>query len=208
MFDAFINTLKDLLIQPLPGEQAQFQMAPQGRLNFIMPDKLQNAAVLILLYPMEDKPWLVLMKRPEYEGVHSGQVSLPGGKYEVIDENMQSTALRETSEELGIPIDQMNIIGNLSCLKIPVSGFEVYPFVGFLKTNPKWKPDKVEVAKVIETPLNVLIQKSTIKTDNWILRGNNIEVPYYSINGEKIWGATAMILSEFVTILKNNESLL
>lgn len=142
------------------------------------------------------------MKRPEYEGSHSGQISLPGGKIEINDTSLAHTALRETNEELGISEENIQILGNLTSLKIQVSGFEVNPFVGFLKVKPLWKPDPNEVKYLIETPVNTLLDPSTTMVENRNLHNKNIDVPFFYIRNEKIWGATAMILSEFVEIIK------
>jgi 8-oxo-dGTP pyrophosphatase MutT (NUDIX family) len=141
------------------------------------------------------------MKRPDYDGAHSGQISFPGGKVETDDENLEQTALRETSEELGILKNKIQILGKLSPLKIQVSGFEVNPFVGFINEKPFWKPDPDEVAYLIEAPVTELLNPSISKIENWKLHNTNVDVPFYKIENEKIWGATAMILSEFIEII-------
>jgi len=176
-------------------------MAPQGKQNFQDMATKTRAAVLILLYPVKNEPWTIFIKRPEYKGAHSGQVGLPGGKIESSDENLEFTALRETSEELGIQ-KQIIIIGSLSSLVISVSNFEVYPFAGYLKNKPDWKPNSGEVKYVIEAPIAALLNPVSQKTEKWNMHGTEIDVPFYHIKNEKIWGATAMIISEFLEIIK------
>lgn len=199
----YINQLKHQLTLPLPGEEAQYALAPQGRRNFPENKVKTTAAVMILLFPIHDEPWLVFIKRPEYNGAHSGQVSFPGGKVESEDISLYHTAMRETSEELGIKKESIQYVGKLSPLLIPVSGFHVYPFVGSCSTNPNWNPDKEEVKYTIESPVSALQNNETIKTEIWNLHGHELEVPFYFVKEEKIWGATAMILAEFLTVWKN-----
>ena len=200
MFNSIVEKLSIELTKPLPGEIAQFKMAPEGRRNFKNAEKTTQAAVLILLYPKNDEVYTVFMKRPEYEGIHAGQISFPGGKYELTDPDYEYTALRETSEELGVPERTIKIIGKLTQLHIPVSGFNVHPYIGFTSKMPNWKPDPIEVTKVIETPLSLLADPSCIMNEIWNLHNTNLNVPFYNIGNEKIWGATAMILSEFIDI--------
>jgi 8-oxo-dGTP pyrophosphatase MutT (NUDIX family) len=186
----------------LPGKQAQLKMAPQGIRNIPDSPGIIPASVLILIYPVNDEPWIVCIKRNEYPGAHSGQVSLPGGKKEPDDLNLEYTAVREASEELGIQTEDIKILGNLSPLTISVSGFEVYPFIGAINDKPEWDPDKEEVTYLIETPVEHLLSESALKHEMWQLHGAMREVPYYYVKNEKIWGATAMILSEFIEVVK------
>jgi 8-oxo-dGTP pyrophosphatase MutT (NUDIX family) len=186
----------------LPGQQAQLKMAPKGIRNVQVGSGLIPASVLILIYPVNDEPWTVCIKRNEYPGAHSGQISLPGGKKEPGDLNLEHTALRETSEELGIQAESIRILGKLSTLTITFSGFEVHPFVGMIDHKPEWNPDKDEVTYLIETPVKTLSSAKTIKHEMWHLREEMIKVPFFNVKNEKIWGATAMILSEFIEVLR------
>ncbi len=186
---------------PLPGKKAQDKMLPPGVRNFSPPKTATPASVLFTLYPVMDEPWIVFIKRTEYSGAHSGQISLPGGKIEKTDKDFEFAALRETSEELGVPMEDIKIVGKLSLLHIPVSGFEVHPYIGILNTKPEWKTDANEVSYLIETPISNIIKPDAVKIELWNLRGAATEIPFYYINGEKIWGATAMMVSEFLEIL-------
>ncbi len=197
--------LRELLTLPLPGEVAQLKMAPNGRLRSFEIDelKLRKAAVLIPLFELNDILHVVLTLRSAYDGIHSAQVSFPGGKFEEGETEAISVALRESEEELGIGGRSVEIIGALSPLIIPVSSMLVYPVVGWLHEQVNYNPDKREVQKVIESPL-VLFKRELIKSSTSIL-GNSkspIEVPYFEIDQEKVWGATAMIISELMAILE------
>ena len=199
----FITKLQQQLQKPLPGASAQNKMAPAIR-NFqdIKHDSpARKSAVLLLLYPKEGNLYIAYFKRPEYDGPHSGQIAFPGGKVEDEDENLQETALRETDEEFGISPQKIKILGSLTNLFIPVSNSEVTPFIGFMSETPHFIPNKDEVQYIIEVELslitNQLFKTSRIKER----RGLEIETPMYTFNNEEIWGATAMITSEFEEIL-------
>jgi 8-oxo-dGTP pyrophosphatase MutT (NUDIX family) len=204
LFKEYINSLKIALQKPLPGNEAQFKMAPNFRKDFPNSGIPEKASVLLLLYPVDNKPYIVFIKRTEYQGAHSNQISFPGGKYEDSDITIQTTAIRETQEELGNQLDGIEIIGCLSTLLIPVSGYEVHPFVGYLNYYPGWNPDPKEVSYLIETPVELINDPETKTVEIWNFEGIEREVPIYKIKNEKIWGATAMILSEFETISKIN----
>jgi 8-oxo-dGTP pyrophosphatase MutT (NUDIX family) len=158
--------------------------------------------VLILLYLKEEEWYLVLMKRTEYPGVHSKQVSLPGGLHEPTDPDLSSTALRETHEETGISHENVRLLGQLSKLEIPVSGIEVSPFIGYYQGVPEFNHEPGEVSYLIEVPLRELRDPENIMEDLRTIHCKLVKVPYYALQGEKVWGATAMILSEFTEILR------
>lgn len=186
----------------LPGLDVQLEMAPDYRTLIEPVSNPVKAAVLIYLFPDKlQKLHLVLMKRPAYDGHHSGQISFPGGKYEDSDKNMAETALRESHEEIGIDLNSTEIIGTLTNLYIPVSSYLVYPFVAFTPTTPVFKIDPAEVDYLITTSIDEMISlqpKSTLMS----FRGKDFRVPYFEISGETVWGATAMILNEFQYIVK------
>jgi len=161
------------------------------------------AAVMLLIFPVGNEPNIVFIKRPEYIGAHSNQVSFPGGRVEKDDVNLAATAIRETQEELGNNLDNITIIGNLTPLLIPISGYEVHPYVGAIEYCPVWQPDPGEVLYTMDVPLKELFDEKNQKKETWVFNGIEREVPFYAVNNEKIWGATAMILAEFETILKN-----
>ena len=143
------------------------------------------------------------MLRPTYEGIHSGQISLPGGKYELTDSDLSVTALREAQEEIGVDSKKVRLIGRLSELYIPPSNYIVQPFVGVLETEPAFTPDPKEVERIIEIRLEDLLDEKNKRKKRILLRtGTSILAPCYIIDGNTIWGATAMILSEFREIAR------
>lgn len=195
------------LTQRLPGEEEQFRMAPPGRRNHLKVREIdtnpREGGVLILLYPKKNKVYFPLMLRTEYPGVHSGQVSLPGGKMEKKDNDLKATALRETKEEFGIFPQKITILGSLTKLYIPPSNFLVSPFVGYTGNSPEFSPDPEEVQKLIEISLDNIAGKTKIKRKKIRLaNGKKVKTPYFELNGYTVWGATAMILSEFFSIFE------
>lgn len=207
-FEGVISKLTAQLKMPLPGETAQLMMGSDIRMNelkfYSENENSKKSGVMILLYPNEETVFSALILRNTYEGTHSGQVALPGGKYEDEDSDLIATALRETNEEIGVDSNSINIIGQLSRLFIPPSDYIVYPAIGFLNSRPSFKPDESEVQEIIEYPLSSLLDEGTIKSKEFSARNDIIfKAPYFDINGHVVWGATAMILSEFKAILDN-----
>jgi 8-oxo-dGTP pyrophosphatase MutT (NUDIX family) len=202
----YVIKLKKRFEKSLPGKEAQFRMAPSYREQFKEKEVLYNAGVMLLLYPVKGSLTTVFMKRPKYAGAHSDQISFPGGKYHPNDGSFLNTAFRETKEEFGIPEEKIKIIGSLTPLYIPVSKFKVFPFVGYLEDSPDFKIDPHEVEYLIEIELAYLLQPSIKRIDN--LKQDNIpaKIPYFEVNNNKIWGATAMILNEFVEIWNSLEN--
>ena len=190
------------LKKPLPGVDAQLRMSPAVRRPVSVEYPLKNAGVLILLYPFGGRVHTVFIKRTEYEGVHSGQVSLPGGMYKEEDGSLVNTALREANEETGMDILSVTIIGKLTPLHIPVSNVNVYAFVGVADSRPDFIHDPAEVQYLIEESLDELLNEVNRKTKTMTLFGNEVVVPYFDIKDNHIWGATAMIISEFSEIVK------
>jgi len=163
----------------------------------------KTAAVMMLLYPKNQRTHLVLIVRNSYKGVHSAQIAFPGGKYEDNDENFQNTALRETYEEIGIHPNQIEIIMPFTNLYIQASNFMVYPFLGICKEEIVFVPDGNEVVNIIELPLHVFLNDNSIVTTNMSTSyAKNIEIPAFKINEHIVWGATAMMLSELKEVLK------
>lgn len=190
------------LRKPLPGVEAQLRMSPSVKRPVSGEYPLKNAGVLILLYPFMASIYTVFIKRTEYDGVHSGQVSLPGGMFEEEDGTLLNTALREANEEIGIDVLSVNIIGQLTPLHIPVSNINVHAFVGVTDIRPAFNHDPAEVQFLIEESLQELLNEVNHKTKAMTLFGNEVIVPYFDVQGNHIWGATAMIISEFSEILK------
>ena len=200
--DTWFETLRQELTGPLPGTEAQLQMAPSP---IRMPGKEippAKGSVMILLYPFRKEVCIVFIKRATYDGVHSGQISFPGGMHESGDESGFATALRETEEEIGIPRNSMTVIGKLTSLHIPVSNVDVLPVVSVMESKPCYVPDPNEVEFIIEARMTDLIHPATRKSKKLRVGDLDIEAPYYDVGGNHIWGATAMILSEFLEIVK------
>lgn len=209
MFVRFIEQLKTRLQQPLPGEEAQYRMAPISRLQnkFISPDiyNPKKSAVLILLFPDHTHIKTVFIERPVYEGVHSGQVAFPGGKFEESDTDLKQTALRETFEEIGVSPDKITIIGQLTDLYINPSNFLVSPFIGYLNEPPDFIIDPREVQKIVTYDLFDL-NNDTIRSEKEITfsGGFTLKTPYYDIEGLTVWGATAMMISELNALVEES----
>jgi 8-oxo-dGTP pyrophosphatase MutT (NUDIX family) len=204
-----IHDIRQTLTGPLPGRVGQSQMAPEplpGQVNRWEPvTGCREAGVLLLLYPHDtgggSELHIVLIRRPEYSGVHSGQISLPGGRREG-RESLQETALRETREEIGVKPDTVEMLGQLSLLYTPVSNFCIYPFVAFSLTRPAFQPDPGEVAGLLEPPLSWLLNPAARRAEQWNFPQGARRVPFFDVFGLKVWGATAMILSEFLMTVR------
>lgn len=193
------------LSKNLPGYKAQIKMAPEGRPQIETFTKKRNAAVAIIILEetISGEKEIILIKRPEYEGPHSGQISFPGGKQEAKDNNLINTAIRECYEELGILLTSDRLAGALTPLYIPISEYMVYPFVFFNDLDPLFKINPDEVSYVIRSPLSELLKEEKIKKINRAFKGHDYLIPYFDIQNEFVWGATAMILSEFVEVLRS-----
>jgi 8-oxo-dGTP pyrophosphatase MutT (NUDIX family) len=197
----FISKLREKLRGPLPGEVTQLKMAPSYRHLLPMNEKSSDAAVMVLIYPKFGDLTTVFMKRTVYPGVHSGQISLPGGRYETTDQDLQIAALRETEEEFGVAAHTVEVLGKLTPLHIPVSRMDVYPFVGYLKSRPTFIPNPAEVERLIEIKIEDLQNASLLKTKPHQYNDFEGFIPYYDIHENHIWGATAMILAEFIAVI-------
>jgi len=209
LFDQFISFVSDALKKPLPGLTAQIQMSSMKRLQELMSSvqsgKTIPSSVLLLLYPIEDEIYIVFIQRPDYKGVHAGQISFPGGKWEPEDEDQVITALRESKEEVGINPETVRILGKLSDLYIPPSRYLVSPYIGYCMTRPDFVKDPNEVKEIIEIKLRDLFSESSYQvTDHKVGLGIRFKAPAFVVNGHTIWGATAMILSEFKAMIKED----
>lgn len=207
MFQVFIDNLKTNLQKPLPGVDAQFEMAHVKRekvlANSYESQNYRPSAVLILLYPNEQQQTSVLLiERMTYDGHHSGQIALPGGKVEPNDIDLQATALREFFEETGSDTTP-TIIGKLTPVYIPVSKFMVQPFVSYVEQKPNFSASAYEVNELIEWEINHLLNPGIIKeTTIEPTPGFKLKTPYFDVQGKVLWGATAMMLNELKWVLK------
>lgn len=183
---------------------AQARMKPVPRTTDRPPGQdgaPRQGAVLLLLFHHQDQLRFVLTRRRDDLAAHAGQVSLPGGRRED-GESLQETALREAYEEIGIDPQSVTILGCLQSLYISPSDFEVYPFVGWHPETPAFVPQPSEVAEIIEAPLVDLLDDKSRREEVWERQGISMLVPYFQIGAHKVWGATAMVLSEFVERLR------
>ena len=206
-FDQFIKDLTNRLKKPLPGKNAHKKMASKVRLDELKFEyDTSNAtlsSVLILLFKDADVIKTVFILRQTYDGIHSGQVSFPGGRLEENDESLIETALRESREEVNIDPEKVQIIGTLTEMYIPPSNYLVLPVIGYQHSRPDFLPEKSEVAEIIETDLAFLFNDKLIKETLLDVRGYKIQAPYFDVDGHIIWGATAMILSELKEIIES-----
>ncbi|SDD08246.1 NUDIX hydrolase [Williamwhitmania taraxaci] len=205
-FDNFINSLRESLHKGLPGETVQRTMAPAARLKLMehtIPDETTRmSAVLIPIFPHEGRAHIVFIKRQTYDGIHSAQVAFPGGKKEESDDNMLETALREAEEEVGIRPESVTILGTLTPLFIPISNYLVLPVIGILKERPTFYPNLQEVEYIIEMPICQLLQPNSRSVITQNLGGLPLSTPHFKAGEDMIWGATAMILAEFIELIQ------
>lgn len=204
---SLIISLENQLRNKLPGKLAQKIMRPKyinsKNKNYTINNAI-SSAVLILLFKEKNVFKYYLTLRSNNVGKHKGQISLPGGSQEK-NESLEFTAIRETEEEIGINKDTIYIIGKLTKLFVPVSGFCIYPFVGWTNKIPKIKPSN-EVKKVFNVKISELLDRNNEKRKQIVINNKITEIPYFNLRNKEVWGATAMILSEFKKILKSINS--
>lgn len=202
----FFNTLKIRLKEDNQGEIFHEKFLPKNRDFFSHKDKkaetFTQSAVMLILFSRDNSLKSLLIERATYPGVHSGQISFPGGKQEISDQDLLGTAIRETFEEISATILPNQIIGSLSPLAIPISKFTVFPYVCLLPNPPHLLLDQNEVASIIEFDVWEFIYHASIKDYKVIGAGTELLVPAFNINGHIVWGATAMILNEFREIAR------
>lgn len=204
-----IDQIKQKLQLPLPGISSHLKMAPPHRAQEINDRKgnvynAKKSAVLILFFHDVDDLKMIVIRRSVYVGIHSGQIAFPGGRYEEEDKEVRTTALREIEEEIGIPKNKIEILGRLSDIYVPPSNFLISVFVGYLTEKPVYKIDEREVDEVIEIPFTEFYKPDSIKEKSFFV--NSIKVadnaPYFDVTNAEIWGASAMVISELLDVLK------
>ena len=215
--EILIERLQQRLKEELPGIKSWDRMAVKSKKgesieseslqkysDWIAKDKLsamKKAAVLIGLFQREEEWYFPLIKRPMHEKNHPGQIALPGGAMEK-NETLEKTALREAFEEVGIIPSEVEIIGKLTPLPVPVSNYVISPFVGIIDREPKWNINKDEVEELIILKLDDLITADNGYSEDWSLRGNQVNVPIFKLMNKTIWGATATVLCELIDLIK------
>ena len=201
--DAVLRGLETALARPLPGRAAQAQLAPVRRRGWpgdFTAANIRHAAGLLLVFPIDNEAHLLLTVRAGTLGRHGGQVSLPGGVMEP-GETVPEAALREAHEEVALPLDGVRLVGALTPLDIPVSGFRLYPVVAWYPTRPVLAPALGEVERILEISVDDLLNPAHLRPAVRDLNGTSSMVPAFHVGGEQIWGATGMVLAEFLALL-------
>jgi 8-oxo-dGTP pyrophosphatase MutT (NUDIX family) len=165
-------------------------------------------AVLALLYPQGGDLYVPLTVRTAHMRHHSGEISLPGGGFDPSDGTLEQTALREAEEEIGIVPASIEVITSLTPVWIPVSNFQITPFVGLIYQRPDFMVAAAEVAAIVEAPLSLLLDDATVRSEVRELRGSLTHVPFFAVDEYKVWGATAIILAQLVGRLRQGQSTL
>jgi 8-oxo-dGTP pyrophosphatase MutT (NUDIX family) len=208
-FASHVSALRRRLAEGLPGESALSAMAPSGRRHTPMDEAhaggCREAAALMLLYPVADLAYTVLTLRHANMPEHAGQVSLPGGRRRST-ESLAACAVREAEEELGVASETLTVLGALTPVYIPPSLHCVFPYLAVTDTRPNFEPESREVAEVIEVPMADLANAAFRRRETWVIRGESRDVPYFEFGGHKVWGATAMMLSELEVVWRATQA--
>ncbi|MBK8500394.1 MAG: CoA pyrophosphatase [Flavobacteriales bacterium] len=199
--------LRQAMRSPLPGHDGFLRLAGYKRGDIeaarLKDPPPRESAVLVLIYQKDDAAHTLLMVRPTYDGVHSGQVAFPGGRMEEGDASLQATALREFCEETGAAIDGIEVIGALTPLYIPPSRSMVTPYLAVTDAIGPMDPDPREVAQLIEAPLAWLLRDDILahRQQYMPIVKREVSVPYFDVMGHVVWGATAMMIAELRELL-------
>lgn len=198
-----LDRLQVRLAGPLPGPAILRRLLPENReiksLEAARAEGCREGGVLLLLYPIERRPHIVLTVRSATLRTHAGQISLPGGRVEP-GESIVTAALREAWEELGVRPEAVTVLGRLSSFFIPPSNFCLNPVVGAIPSRPDFEPHTAEVAELIESPVDHFTDPANLRQEQWQFGGESRRVGYYQVGPHKVWGATAMVLAEFVEL--------
>ena len=201
-FTDVIARLEEALRDPLPGAAAQALMAPRPRRSWppgFPADHIRQAAGLLLIVPIDRRPHVVLTVRAHTLDRHGGQVSLPGGVIEPGETSVEA-ALREAHEEVGLEIDGVRSLGSLTPIDIPVSGFRLHPVLAVADTRPDLRPSDGEVARIVEPRVEHLMDREQIAWRTMTRDTRSLDFPAFLVEGAEIWGATAMVLAEFLAL--------
>lgn len=209
MYSSILKYLEEALQRELPGLEAHAKMLPPGRRLKTMEDELasvKQSSILLLLFPEGEQIYTCLTKRPPTMTFHPGQISFPGGKVEKEDLSAEMTALREAREEIGIDTSNIRMLGKLTDLYVEVSKFSIQPFLAWADKKPEFRLNVGEVEDLILFPLSDFVSNENISETELDTITGPLRINYYPFNDEIIWGATAMILSELIEILKKQAS--
>jgi len=200
--------LRERLGQTLPGIEAQIRFAPEmlkaAWRNGQIPTDSRQAAALLLVYPHQEGAAVALTVRASGLARHPGQISLPGGATDP-GETLAEAALREAAEEIGVDPSAVRVLGELTPVHVLVSGFTLHPVVGLTDRRPDFAPAPGEVEEILEVSLDDLRDASRIRQGIRIREGVAVEYPYFDLLGHQVWGATAMVLGEFICLLAEME---
>ncbi|MDC7993831.1 NUDIX hydrolase [Altibacter sp. HG106] len=207
-FEAFSAKIVKVAQMRLPGEAAHVEMAPIERVIALKREAerqktAKKAAVMVLFYPgAKEETHMILILRKTYKGVHSNQVGFPGGKVEPEDTSLEDTALRETEEEVGVPIASVEVVTALTDIYIPPSHYVVQPYLGITRKRPQFIAQEEEVEALIEVPVREFLDPEVlIEQQITTSYATNIQVPAFLLGGHVVWGATAMMLNEVRSLL-------
>jgi 8-oxo-dGTP pyrophosphatase MutT (NUDIX family) len=197
-------SLKERLSGTLPGIEAQMRFAPSStrpgwRPGHFPPDA-RLAAALLLIYPSPAGIAVPLTVRASGLARHAGQISLPGGATDP-GETLVEAALREAAEEIAVEPATVRVLGELTPVHVLVSGFTLHPIVGVADRRPDFAAAPGEVEAILEVSLDDLRDASRIRQGTRIREGVAVEYPYFDLHGHQVWGATAMVLGEFICLL-------
>jgi 8-oxo-dGTP pyrophosphatase MutT (NUDIX family) len=207
MMDVVVERLHAAFARPLPGAAAHALMAPRPRREWpegFNPSTIRHAAGLLLVYPIDGRAHIVLTVRADTLR-HGGQVSMPGGVAEP-GETYEQAALREAEEEVGLVSTTVRVLGALTPLDIPASGFRLHPIVGVVEDRPTLTPADGEVARILEVGVSALLDPAHRGKISIVRSDRTVMAPAFRIGNAEVWGATAMVLAEFLALLGFGQS--